>query len=297
MIRVKPIIKEYCQEEEVARLPSEQSQNIVPKLQFEQSPQGIRYLKQSFAPSPDTSHNFQDSTKCKTTSGASFTSPITQKFRASSVPKRMGYQGGTTHRASVVISSFSNLVEPEKTIPPNYDEKKLYFQDPEIRKLAESSYKYRNLTWRDNDKQLGYFYALKESGLLNNRLYGDPEEVLNLRLSRITGTPIQSNRTSPRDLDMNSLMLDDVKRELLVTNYKTRIRSVSRHNSNYQSHTTTPMQTQRDTRYHHRNNSDFRYQDPISVQKIKSLMNSKNGSFVQSTEFTHLKNSGTAQPS
>jgi len=123
----------------------------------------------------------------------------------------------------------SRLLETDRPMqfdsPVNYDPEKLYFNDPEIKALAESSRKFRSLTWKDPNKQSEYFRVLRESDLLDYKFYGHPAEVMELKLSRITGLPPQSlpqNRHS--DVTQYST-LNDVKRELAQSNYMTKIRN------------------------------------------------------------------------
>ena len=280
-MRVKPLLKEY-QDERTPDSSTAQFQKLEPKSRAEYNFQALQSLKQSYAPTRTPSRTLRDSSQIKTPQRTSDWTPTIQTTRGSSIPKSINREGITMARDPTGILSFSNFIEAEKpiqTVPTDYDEKKLYFQDPEIRKVAESATKYRSLSWRDPDKQTEYFQTLKESGLLNNKFYGYPREVLDLKVSKIMGVPIQSSVATEREANMNYLTLSDVKRELARSSYQARIRNASQ--SREPSPFATPMQTDRGAATHRRCNSDTRFYNPISAQKVNSLMESHDVSFAQ----------------
>lgn len=142
----------------------------------------------------------------------------------------VAHKGNPKYEISCLALSLSAMLTPEqtelqKTLPPaDYDHSKLYFLDPEIRKLAESSVKYRSLTWKDPLKHAEYFQILRETGLLDTNFYGHPKGVFDLKMSKIGGPLPEPSSTKNLSENLHQLTLYDVKKELAQSHYITRIR-------------------------------------------------------------------------
>lgn len=80
----------------------------------------------------------------------------------------------------------SQLVNSQFTPSPNYNPEKLYFNDPEIKKIVEAAKSRVNVDWKDPKKQKDYFIAIKESGVFNEKYYGVSDKEFNLRVSQLT---------------------------------------------------------------------------------------------------------------
>mmetsp|Transcript_9320 Transcript_9320/g.10486 ORF Transcript_9320/g.10486 Transcript_9320/m.10486 type:complete len:294 (-) Transcript_9320:161-1042(-) len=120
----------------------------------------------------------------------------------------------------------TNRLNPNKQPPAGYDPNKLYFQDPEIKKIAESSRKFHSLTWKEPNKQAEYFQILRETDLLDYKFYGHPEEVLELRLSMVSGIPPKKAKsTNSLSTMLKYSTVGDVKKELAQSSYIARIRN------------------------------------------------------------------------
>lgn len=205
---------------------------------FDKTP-NVSNIKPTYTPSGDASAYWQETPETRVITPIAFgkaidrtsEKPLNPTFDKSPMdksPMNMSPINGIYNRKSASPLCVSRLIETDRQAlqdpPPNYDPEKLYFKDPEIKAIAESSRKFRSLTWKEPHKQTEYFKVLRESNILDYKFYGHPEEVLELKLSQITGIPPQNVPNRHSDITQYST-INDVKRELAQSNYMTRIRN------------------------------------------------------------------------
>ena len=288
-VRVTP--KQVLEEEEDLSFENISPKEIhrkEPKTRAESNFQSLQALKRSICASKDSSV-LHESTNTRTIPELSADMSLTQKISAASMCKNGQNQINivTGTQTPLSLSFFESEKEKQgvQAPPPGYDENKLYFKDPEIRKIAETSTKYKGLTWKSHDKQLEYFKALKESGLLSNKFYGLPGEAMDLRVSRITGVPVRSKPTIITDLNASHITLYDIKRELAHSNYSRRRRNLSLFDQNqsreepsqYLNSIYLPQTMQTMTGGHRRIGSETKNFNPMSTQQFTSPVHNNSG--------------------